>query len=132
MWCVRNEHTFKSQRLYRVNKYRQHHSLLHACQQDGWNTFGMELDPETAGRAATLTGQNIFPNLQAIPDEPQFELISLWHVLEHVYEIDAYFEFFKKRINPGGKLLLALPNSKSFDASDFKEYWAAYDVPRHI
>ena len=106
--------------------------FLHACQQDGWNTFGMELDPETAARAAALTGQSIFPNLQAIPDEPQFELISLWHVLEHVYEIDAYFEFFKKRINPGGKLLLALPNSKSFDADYFKEFWAAYDVPRHI
>ena len=106
--------------------------FLHACQQDGWNTFGMELDPETARRAAALTGQNIFPNLKAIPDEPQFELISLWHVLEHVYEIDAYFEFFKKRINPGGKLLLALPNSKSFDADYFKEFWAAYDVPRHI
>ncbi len=106
--------------------------FLHACQQDGWNTFGMELDPETAARAAALTGQSIFPNLQAIPEEPQFELICLWHVLEHVYEIDAYFEFFKKRINPGGKLLLALPNSKSFDADYFKEFWAAYDVPRHI
>jgi 2-polyprenyl-3-methyl-5-hydroxy-6-metoxy-1,4-benzoquinol methylase len=106
--------------------------FLHACQQRGWNTFGMELDPDTAERAASLTGQSIFPNLQAIPDEPQFELISLWHVLEHVYEIDAYFEFFKKRITPSGKLLLALPNSKSFDAHYFKEYWAAYDVPRHI
>ena len=106
--------------------------FLHACQLAGWNTFGMELDPETAARAAALTGQSIFPNLQAIPEEPQFELISLWHVLEHVYEIDAYFEFFKKRINPGGKLLLALPNSKSFDADYFKEFWAAYDVPRHI
>jgi 2-polyprenyl-3-methyl-5-hydroxy-6-metoxy-1,4-benzoquinol methylase len=106
--------------------------FLHACQQRGWNTFGMELDPDTASRAASLTGQSIFPNLQAIPDDPQFELISLWHVLEHVYEIDAYFEFFKKRITPSGKLLLALPNSKSFDALYFKEYWAAYDVPRHI
>jgi hypothetical protein len=92
----------------------------------------MELDPDTASRAASLTGQSIFPNLHAIPDDPQFELISLWHVLEHVYEIDAYFEFFKKRITPSGKLLLALPNSKSFDARYFKEYWAAYDVPRHI
>lgn len=106
--------------------------FLHACQLDGWNTYGMELDPETAARAAALTGQNIFQNLQSIPAEPQFELISLWHVLEHVYEIDAYFEFFKKRINPSGKLLLALPNSKSFDADYFKEFWAAYDVPRHI
>ena len=106
--------------------------FLHACKQRGWNTFGMELDPETANRAAALTLQSIYPNLKAIPIEPEFELISLWHVLEHVYELEAYFEFFKKRVSPKGKLLLALPNSKSFDAGYFKEFWAAYDVPRHI
>jgi 2-polyprenyl-3-methyl-5-hydroxy-6-metoxy-1,4-benzoquinol methylase len=92
----------------------------------------MELDPETAARAAELTGQSIYSNLNAIPADSNFELISLWHVLEHVYELEAYFEFFKKRITPNGKLLLALPNSKSFDAHYFQAYWAAYDVPRHI
>jgi 2-polyprenyl-3-methyl-5-hydroxy-6-metoxy-1,4-benzoquinol methylase len=106
--------------------------FLHACQQRGWNTVGMELDPETAARAAALTGQNIYSNLNAIPEDSNFELISLWHVLEHVYELEAYFEFFKKRITPTGKLLLALPNSNSFDAKYFQAYWAAYDVPRHI
>lgn len=106
--------------------------FLHACQQRGWNTFGMELDPETAARAAALTKQSIYPNLLVIPEETHFELISLWHVLEHVYEIDAYFEFFKKRLTPDGKLLLALPNSNSFDANYFNAFWAAYDVPRHI
>jgi len=106
--------------------------FLHACQQAGWNITGMELDPETAARAAALVAEPIYPNLDAIPADKQFELITLWHVLEHVYELDAYFAFFKKRIQPAGKLLLALPNSKSYDATYFKEYWAAYDVPRHI
>ena len=106
--------------------------FLHACQQAGWNITGMELDPDTAARAAILVQDKIYPNLTTIPEDKQFELITLWHVLEHVYELDAYFSFFKKRIQPDGKLLLALPNSKSYDASYFKEFWAAYDVPRHI
>ncbi len=106
--------------------------FLHACQQAGWNCTGMELDPETAKRAAQLTQQKIYANLSSIPAEAKFEMITLWHVLEHVYEIDGYFQFFQNRIIPGGKLLLALPNSNSFDASYFNEYWAAYDVPRHI
>jgi 2-polyprenyl-3-methyl-5-hydroxy-6-metoxy-1,4-benzoquinol methylase len=106
--------------------------FLHACLQAGWNITGMELDPDTAARAAALVQDKIYPNLSAIPEDKQFELITLWHVLEHVYELDAYFAFFKKRIQPDGKLLLALPNSKSYDATYFKEYWAAYDVPRHI
>jgi 2-polyprenyl-3-methyl-5-hydroxy-6-metoxy-1,4-benzoquinol methylase len=106
--------------------------FLKTCQGAGWNITGMELDPETAARAEALVQEKIYPNLGAIPESKQFELISLWHVLEHVYELDVYFEFFKKRISADGKLLLALPNSKSFDAGYFKEYWAAYDVPRHI
>lgn len=106
--------------------------FLKTCQDTGWNITGMELDPETAARAAALVQDKIYPNLAAIPEDKQFELITLWHVLEHVYELGAYFEFFKKRISADGKLLLALPNSKSFDAGYFQEYWAAYDVPRHI
>ena len=106
--------------------------FLHACQQAGWNISGMELDPATAQRASELIQQPIYPNLSEIPVDKQFQLISLWHVLEHVYELEAYFTFFKSRIQPGGKLMLALPNSKSFDAGYFGEFWAAYDVPRHI
>lgn len=106
--------------------------FLAAAKEKGWNINGLELDPETAARAAKLTGLTIAPSLQEIDREKEFQVITLWHVLEHVYELDAYFNFFKSRLNKEGKLLLALPNPASFDANYFKEYWAAYDVPRHI
>jgi SAM-dependent methyltransferase len=106
--------------------------FLHACQKAGWKISGMELDPVTAARAKNMLGIDIYPSIQEIPKEERFRLISLWHVLEHVYELEEYFKFFKSRIAKEGVLLLALPNSKSFDAHYFKEYWAAYDVPRHI
>ncbi len=106
--------------------------FLAAAKDKGWNITGLELDQETAARAAKLTGLPIAPSLKEIEPEKQFQVITLWHVLEHVYEIDAYFEFFKNRLAPNGKLLLALPNAASFDANYFKEHWAAYDVPRHI
>jgi 2-polyprenyl-3-methyl-5-hydroxy-6-metoxy-1,4-benzoquinol methylase len=106
--------------------------FLAAAKEKGWNINGLELDPETAARAAKLTGLTIAPSLVEIDPEKQFQVITLWHVLEHVYELDDYFNFFKSRLNKDGKLLLALPNAASFDASYFEEYWAAYDVPRHI
>lgn len=106
--------------------------FLAAAKEKGWNINGLELDPETAARAAKLTGLAISSSLKEIELEKRFQVITLWHVLEHVYEIDAYFEFFKNRLAPNGKLLLALPNAASFDANYFKEHWAAYDVPRHI
>jgi 2-polyprenyl-3-methyl-5-hydroxy-6-metoxy-1,4-benzoquinol methylase len=106
--------------------------FLAAAKEKGWNINGVELDPETAARAAKLTGLRIAPSLQEIASEKKFQVITLWHVLEHVYELEEYFQFFKNRLAKEGKLLLALPNPASFDANYFEEYWAAYDVPRHI
>ena len=106
--------------------------FLAAAKEKGWNINGVELDPETAARAAKLTGLAIAPSLKEIGSEKKFQVITLWHVLEHVYELDEYFQFFKSRLAQDGKLLLALPNPASFDANYFEEYWAAYDVPRHI
>lgn len=106
--------------------------FLQACQTRGWDIQGMELDSSTAEKAAKLTGQTIYPALSNIPDSETFQIISLWHVLEHVYELHEYFAFFKKSLSKEGKLLLALPNCESYDAKYFKEHWAAYDVPRHI
>ena len=106
--------------------------FLAAAKEKGWNINGVELDTETAARAAKLTGLTITPSLKEIDSTKKFQVITLWHVLEHVYELDEYFQFFKSRLAKDGKLLLALPNPASFDASYFEEYWAAYDVPRHI
>ena len=106
--------------------------FLAAAKEKGWNINGVELDPETAARAANLTGLTIAASLKEIDPAKEFQVITLWHVLEHVYELDEYFQFFKSRLAKDGKLLFALPNPASFDATYFKQYWAAYDVPRHI
>lgn len=106
--------------------------FLAAAKEKGWNINGLELDPETAARAAKLTGLSIASSLKEISAEKQFQVITLWHVLEHVYELEEYFQFFQQHLAKDGKLLLALPNPASFDANYFGEFWAAYDVPRHI
>lgn len=106
--------------------------FLAAAKEKGWNINGLELDPETATRAAKLTGLSIASSLKEISAEKQFQVITLWHVLEHVYELEEYFKFFQQHLAKDGKLLLALPNPASFDANYFGEFWAAYDVPRHI
>jgi 2-polyprenyl-3-methyl-5-hydroxy-6-metoxy-1,4-benzoquinol methylase len=106
--------------------------FLHASKERGWNVTGMELDPETAKRASVLLDQSIHPSIKNIAEKESFDLISMWHVLEHVYELDEYFTFFKNHLSKSGKLLFALPNHLSYDAKVFQEYWAAYDVPRHI
>ncbi len=106
--------------------------FLVACKKAGWKITGMELDEKTSNQARKNTQATIVNQLDQIDATQTFQVISLWHVLEHVYELDQFFEFFKSHLKPSGKLLLALPNPKSHDAEKFKAFWAAYDVPRHI
>jgi predicted SAM-dependent methyltransferase len=61
-----------------------------------------------------------------------FDAITLWHVLEHVHDLNGYMNQLHRLLKPGGRLLIALPNHTSFDADYFGKWWAAYDVPRHL
>lgn len=62
----------------------------------------------------------------------QFDVITMWHVLEHVHDLDIYIYRLKQLLKPDGVLVIAVPNYKSYDAEFYKEHWAAFDVPRHL
>jgi ubiquinone/menaquinone biosynthesis C-methylase UbiE len=63
---------------------------------------------------------------------PVYDCITLWHVLEHVHDLHGYLEKFFEILKPTGRIIIAVPNHTSHDAGVYKEYWAAYDVPRHL
>jgi predicted SAM-dependent methyltransferase len=56
----------------------------------------------------------------------------LWHVLEHLPKLEEHILMFKKLLKPNGVLIIAVPNYKSYDAEYYNNFWAAYDVPRHL
>lgn len=62
----------------------------------------------------------------------QFNIITLWHVLEHIYNPNEYIQQLIRLLRDDGVIIAALPNSDSYDAGYYKNFWAAYDVPRHI
>lgn len=104
--------------------------FLATAQNDGWEVHGIE--PSKEARIVSLT-----KNIDALEDfsqlkEDGFDVITLWHVLEHVPNLLTYIETLKNKLKPDGVLLIAVPNYKSFDAGHYKNYWAAYDVPRHL
>ena len=101
--------------------------------QNKWDVTGLEPD-EDARRVAK---ENFQCELKSIDElfglpENKFDVITLWHVLEHVHDLQNYLLQFKKLLKQDGKLVIAVPNYTSFDASVYKEFWAAYDVPRHL
>ena len=107
--------------------------FIQVAQQNGWNVTGIEPDDQARTIANTKTN-NVVYNLEKLDQlETQvYDVITLWHVLEHLPNLEAHIELLKKLLKPNGTLIVAVPNFKSYDANYYKEFWAAYDVPRHL
>lgn len=95
-----------------------------------WNVQGVE-PGEKARQLSEKKGIVANEFLQDV-EEKYFDIITLWHVLEHVEDFESYILEIKKRLKPDGALIVAVPNFKSKDALHYKQFWAAFDVPRHL
>ena len=108
--------------------------FLNVCKNDGWETYGMEPD-DNARKMSIEKGLDVFSDKDKVSNrivDKKFNAITLWHVLEHVTDMEATLSFFKSKLNDDGVLIIAVPNHVSYDAQYYKEFWAAYDVPRHL
>lgn len=104
--------------------------FLVECKRKHWNVFGIEPNQRARERAKTK-GIELMPDWNAAPIQ-NYGIITLWHVLEHFKDLDLEIQKLIYALDDNGTLIVAVPNYKSYDAHRYKEYWAAYDVPRHI
>jgi ubiquinone/menaquinone biosynthesis C-methylase UbiE len=104
--------------------------FLQVAQQAGWQVQGIEPN-EKAQKIAASKGATLISGTPAAADQT-FDAITLWHVLEHLPNLELQIKVLKRILKPTGTLLIAVPNYKSFDAGYYKQFWAAYDVPRHL
>jgi 2-polyprenyl-3-methyl-5-hydroxy-6-metoxy-1,4-benzoquinol methylase len=107
--------------------------FLHACKQNGWNVTGIEPSEVARKNAQHKYGITPLPQekLLALTGK-KFDVISLWHVLEHIHQLDKTLEQINKLLRDEGVLIIAVPNCDSWDAKKYGTYWAAWDVPRHL
>ena len=108
-------------------------AFSNAMKMAGWNVTGLE--PDATARQKAIEKFSLFlqlpENLYQL-EKDQFNAITMWHVLEHVHDLHKYLEAFHRILKADGKLFIAVPNYTSYDAKHYNEYWAAYDVPRHL
>lgn len=95
-----------------------------------WQVTGIEPSVK-AKELAIKKGVYFAETIQDLPTN-SFDVITMWHVLEHVEELEFQVRELQRISKPGGYVFIAVPNYKSYDAKFYKEYWAAYDVPRHL
>jgi SAM-dependent methyltransferase len=107
--------------------------FLHTMKKEGWDVRGIEINEKARLNSISQFGLDIMPpeGIKSIP-AASFDVITLWHVLEHFQDPFGYASDIARILKPGGVCLIALPNCSSSDALHFREFWAAYDVPRHL
>ena len=107
--------------------------LLQLFHKKGWKTVGIEPDDVVRKTAISRYALDIREeiSLKTIPDG-SFDVITMWHVLEHVPDLTGRVKEIKRLLKNDGILIVAVPNSNSGDAKIYGKHWAAYDVPRHL
>lgn len=108
-------------------------AFANAMTNKNWKVTALEPDASSRAIALKNYGINLHPisDLENLP-EYSFDVITLWHVLEHVHDLKLYISTFKKLLKDNGRLIIAVPNHTSYDARFYRNFWAAYDVPRHL
>lgn len=104
--------------------------FLSVCKNDGWQTIGIE-PSDKAKNIAKSKGVSFVENLSELENH-SFDIITMWHVLEHVPNLEEQITELKRLIKPNGTIIIAVPNFKSFDAKHYGQFWAAFDVPIHL
>ena len=107
--------------------------FLKEMSNSGWNVKGIEPNDVARNSAIKNYGLDIYSESQLFEfRENCFDVITMWHVLEHVYDLKKHLTQIRMILRKEGRLVIALPNADSLDAKIYKSFWAAYDVPRHL
>ncbi|MEQ8239537.1 MAG: class I SAM-dependent methyltransferase [Cyclobacteriaceae bacterium] len=97
-----------------------------------YTTFGYDQDSDALNIAQSVSGATILNSISSIQKEESFDIITAWHVIEHIHELKETIRLLRKKLSKDGFMFIAVPNIASYDAKIYGSNWAAYDVPRHL
>jgi 2-polyprenyl-3-methyl-5-hydroxy-6-metoxy-1,4-benzoquinol methylase len=104
--------------------------FLSVAKENGWQAIGIE--PSDKARIIALSKNTRFIENTSQLEDHTIDVVTMWHVLEHVPDVSKQIKELKRLLKPDGTIVVAVPNFNSFDAKHYQEFWAAYDVPRHL
>ncbi|MFN4082749.1 MAG: class I SAM-dependent methyltransferase [Bacteroidia bacterium] len=130
-------------KLKRIKKYHQSGKLLdlgcglgyflNGVKKDNhFEPVGVDISEDALNFIKNNFELNVFNENFLYETEDKFDIITQWHVIEHVYDLQKRLEVLKKLLKIEGTMFIAVPNSKSWDSKYYKKFWDGYDVPRHI
>jgi len=106
--------------------------FLNAMQQRGWETLGFEPSADARRVAKMNFNIDVLPSNELPNFTKKVDVVTMWHVLEHIHDLSGYLNKIKDMLNESGLFVVAVPNISSYDANLYKSEWAAIDAPRHL
>lgn len=105
-------------------------SFLTFMKKKGFKVYGVENN----SKARSFCLENNLETLATEASLPNdnFDLVTLWHVLEHLPNSEKSIATYRELLKKDGLLLIAVPNFQSHDRIHYQKDWAALDVPRHL
>lgn len=100
--------------------------------ENDFETFGFEPNEKARSFAKEKTSKTKFISSLDEIENNSLDAITLWHVFEHIDNQKDVLNIFRNKLKINGLLIIAVPNHTSYDAKHYQEFWAAYDVPRHV
>jgi hypothetical protein len=104
--------------------------FLHACEKKQILAQGIEPSDNARSVATDKVHTKVYRDISET--NQKFNAITLWHVLEHVPDLQEKINALKQHLEENGIIFIAVPNHQSYDSQKFKNLWAGYDVPRHL
>ncbi len=107
--------------------------FLNIMQQGNFVATGIEPNQDARKHAKRKYGLAVYDEADILSlQKKSHNVITLWHVLEHVYNLKERILQIKELLTDDGILVVAVPNPSSWDAKHYGKFWAAYDCPRHL
>ena len=106
--------------------------LILAAQSQGWKVKGVEINDKARSIANEKSNGQVEKSIDDLEKKKKFDIITLYHVLEHIHELRKTVKKIINSLRSGGYMIIAVPNINSLDAKKYDEFWAAWDVPRHL
>lgn len=106
--------------------------LLNKAKESGWGVEGVEPNEKARVQAKAKLGDNVYESIQNIQSKESYDIISLFHVLEHIHELNNSMNIITTSLKSNGYIIIAVPNPESYDAKKYGNNWAGWDIPRHL
>lgn len=106
--------------------------FLQEANKQKWMVQGIEPSEKARGQALGKLPNQIVTSLEELPTNETYDVITLFHVLEHIHKLRKTLKIIINRLKSNGYIIVAVPNPLSEDAKYYRNYWAGYDVPRHL